>query len=92
MQLLPTPSLPFKKSLFRKSKRPLFSLPLLSSRGMAKENKSSRQVFNLHDGSLLARAPMPPVSLVLGAAEANVLCDRGGAYTLASASEVHGTF
>jgi hypothetical protein len=80
------------KIIVSQAETSLLSLPLLSSRDMANENKSSRQVFNLHDGSLLARAPVSPVSLVLGPAEANVLCNRSSTYTLASASEVHGTF
>ena len=91
MQLLPTPSLPFKKSLFRRSKRVL--LLVASPVGLVTmAEASSPHVLRLYHGSPLTGAPVPPVSLVLGAAEANVLCDRGGAYTLASASEVHGTF
>lgn len=80
------------KSLFRGRNVLLFVAAPLESRRMANADLTSDQVLSLRDSSLVAGAPLPPVTLVLRPAEANVLCNRGCAYTLAGASEVHGSF
>lgn len=76
--------------LFRASKR--LPLDCHSQRHMANAGQNARQVPSLYDGSLVAGAPLPPVTLVLRPAEANLLCNRGCTYAFASASEVHGSF
>lgn len=80
------------KSLFCSRNVLLLVAAPLESKRMANPDLTSVQVLSLCDSSLVAGAPLPPVTLVLGPTEANVLCNRGCAYTLAGASEVHGSF